>query len=89
MKKQKEQSELILKWGTLKGWSNATDECMKLLKAYHDQPVSMGAATQSDTPEQKELLMKMIDVFDLIYLDWDGEYVSKQKAKEYLTNYRH
>lgn len=83
----KEKSELRLKWGTIKGWSSATEECISLLKEYHAEPVSWGAAQQSDTPHQKELILKMIDAFDTIYLDWDGKYVTKSEAKEYILNY--
>ena len=83
-----EKSELTLKWGTLKGWSNASEECIAILKEYHAEPVSCGAAQQSDTPNQKELILKMIDAFDLIYLDWDAKYVTKAEAKEYIKNYK-
>jgi hypothetical protein len=44
---------------------------------------------QRDTPAQTELLCQMIDASncDDIYLDWDGEHVSKRAAKDYLRNY--
>jgi len=42
-----------------------------------------------DTDRQKQLILQIIDAVnaDQIYLDWDGEYVSKEKAKEYILNY--
>jgi hypothetical protein len=50
---------------------------------------SMGAATQRDTPEQKEIICQLIDgCAGEIYLDWDGVYVSKEKAKEYVRGYK-
>lgn len=81
------KSVLTLKWGTLKGWSDATEECISILKEYHAEPTTWGAAQQRDTPKQKECIIRMIDAFDLIYLDWDAKYVSKDEAKEYILNY--
>jgi len=43
---------------------------------------------QKDTERQKEILCEVIDIVPgKIYLEWDGEYVSKKKAKEYIMNY--
>ena len=75
---------IILKWGTLKGWEIHSETGMALLKRYHELGASWGAATQRDTPEQKEIICQLIDgCAGDIYLDWDGVYVSKEKAKEY------
>ena len=81
---------LTLKWGTLKGWNlNEDGEAFKLLKRYNEDPTSFSAMAQHDTDHQKAMILEMIDVIDCdqIYLDWDGKYVSKEEAKEYITNY--
>jgi hypothetical protein len=83
-------NELTLKWGTLKAWKFETEKGKALLREYADLGFSAGAMTQVDTPRQKEIILELIDEVDDpqgIYLDWDGEYVSKEKAKEYVTNY--
>jgi hypothetical protein len=83
--------KITLKWGTLKSW-DATDskEGEKLLKEYCEIGSSRGAMTQRDTPRQKEIICELIDLCDgdTIYLEWDDDYVSKEKAKEYVKNYR-
>ena len=44
---------------------------------------------QEDTIRQKEIICELIDLCDsdTIRIDWTGEYVSKDKAKEYVMNY--
>ncbi len=82
-------NHLTLKWGTLKSWNfKGNEEACKLLKRYGEIGSSFSAMAQNDTPEQKEIICKLIDLTPgEIYLDWDGEYVSKEKAKEYVMNY--
>jgi len=79
---------ITLKWGTLKSWKLTSDRGYELLKQYHDLGMSMGAAQQHDTPEQKHLICEMIDIIlGDIYLDWDDKYVSKEEAKQYVMGY--
>lgn len=79
---------LALKWGTLKGWEIHSETGLALLKRYFEIGASMGAMQQRDTPEQKEIICQLIDgCAGDIYLDWDGVYVSKEKAKEYVRHY--
>lgn len=80
-------NKLTLKWGTVKGWEIKTPVAQDAFKKWSDGGVSMSAMTQHDTTEQKEALLELIDLMDEIYLDWDGKYVSRDEAKEYLTNY--
>ena len=84
-----EQESLTLKWGTLKGYRcQEGTEFHRLLGEYHKLGVCLSAAAQRDTPEQQELLCKMVDaVPGDIYLDWDGKYVSKEAAKKYIREY--
>lgn len=82
--------EISLKWGTLKSWKlNEGSHTTVLMKQYLEESVSHSAMMQRDTDNQKQLIVKIIDAADTdkIYLDWDGEYVSKERAKEYVLNY--
>lgn len=79
---------LSLKWGTLKSWNIHSETGRALLRRYCELGASMSAMAQRDTPEQKEIICQLIDGCEgEIYLEWDGEYVSKEKAKEYVRNY--
>ena len=81
---------IILKWGTLKGWNVTTGKGLELLKKYCEIGSSMSAMAQRDTPEQKQIICDLIDECDDpkgIYLDWEGEYVSKEEAKKYVMEY--
>lgn len=83
-----EQDFITLKWGTLKSWRLTSEKGKELLKKYSELGTSLGAMTQKDTPEQKELICQMIDtVPGDIYLDWDDIDVSKEEAKKYVMNY--
>jgi len=84
------QTYLTLKWGTLKSWNFSNSEKGKeLLKEYNQIGSSFSAMTQKDTPRQKEIICELIDLCDgdTIYLNWNGEDISKEKAKEYVMNY--
>lgn len=89
MKEQNGNDYITLKWGTLKSWHLHSEKGQKLLKEYLELGSSFGVAQQEDSPEQKELICKMIDEcsVDEIYLDWDGKYVSKEEAKKYVLDY--
>lgn len=83
------QDHLVLKWGTLKAWSFHTDAARALLREYGELGSAGGAMQQHDTPRQKEIICALIDEgdFNTVHLDWDGIYVSKKRAKEYVMNY--
>jgi len=89
MKKNKPEESLALKWGTLKECKFYSPKAKKLLKEYQDIGFSCSAITQTDTPRQKEIICKLIDVgnFKKVYLEWDGVYVEKEKAKRYILEY--
>ena len=84
-------SSLTLKWGTLKAWDfNGSENGAKLLKEYGEIGQAWGTAQQKDTPRQKEIICGLIDECndpEGIYLDWDGKYISKEEAKDYVMNY--
>lgn len=82
---------LTLKWGTLKTWNfHNSEKGTVLLKEYNELGSSFSAMSQRDTPRQKEIICSLIDLCDddMIFLDWDAIDVSKEKAKEYVMNYR-
>ncbi len=80
---------LTLKWGTLKAWNLTSERGQELLKRYFELGSSASAMLQEDTPEQKELILQMIDECgaETILLDWDGVHVSKDEAKDYIRDY--
>jgi len=83
--------KLTLKWGTIKSWSfKDNTKAMSLLEEYFKIGSSASAMCQQDTDRQKEIICELIDVgnFDTVYLDWSGEYLDKEKAKDYVLNYR-
>lgn len=81
--------KITLKWGTLKAWEFRSNKCRELMAEYCRMGTSMSAIMQEDTPEQKALICKIIDASTgkRILLDWDGKYVSKKEAKEYVLGY--
>lgn len=84
-----EADSLALKWGTLKRWNLHSEKGIELLNKYHELGSSASAMLQDDTQEQKEIICQIIDECNAekIYLDWDDEYISKEKAKEYVMGY--
>ena len=84
-----DKDHLTLKWGTLKSWNLTSAKGQELLRKYHELGSSASAMFQHDTQEQKELICQMIDECGAakIFLDWNGVYVSKAKAKEYVMDY--
>lgn len=81
---------LTLKWGTLKSWKLSSARARELLREYIEAGSSMSAMLQNDSPRQKEIICELIDECgdpQGIYLDWDGKYVSKDAAKQYVREY--
>ena len=76
------ENKLTLKWGMLKSWKFCSEKAKNLVKEY---------GIDADIPRQKEIICKLIDLCDgnTIYLHWDGKYVSKDEAKNYVMNYNH
>lgn len=82
--------QLSLKWGTFKSCSITSKEGQAAFSRYREAgEQSLSAMLQRDTPEQKAALCELIDAIDnpVVYLDWDGEYVSKEDAKKYVNEY--
>ena len=86
----KTQNYLTLKWGTLKSWDfNGSKKGQALLKEYAKIGSCSSVILQKDTLRQKRIICELIDLCggDMICLEWEGKYVSKQLAKEYVMNY--
>ena len=84
------EKTLLLKWGTVKGWSNLSETDVKLLQQWADLGISASCMMQKNAPEQRELLVQFIEQFDgTIYNDWDGREYSKADAIHYIRSYGH
>lgn len=86
----RERESLTLKWGTLKGWRlNQGGPAKAALNRWAEGGYSMSAMMQEDTPEQKQAILDLIDALDAdtVHLDWEGEDVSKEAAKQYVMEY--
>lgn len=82
------KDELLLKWGTLKGWRFHSEKGRALLKEYFEIGASFSAMAQRDTPRQKEIIIELIDECNgIIQNDWDGDIYTKEQAKKYILDY--
>ena len=82
-------SYLTLKWGTLKAWDfSDSEEGIRLLEEYANYGMCWGATQQQDTPEQRDIICKLIDICDTAIInDWDGKEMTKSEAKKYVREY--
>lgn len=83
-------NKLSLKWGTLKSWNfEGSGKGTTLLNEYNDIGSCASAMIQNDTERQKQIICELIELCDdgMVYLDWEGLYVSTQEAKDYVLNY--
>ena len=89
-----QKNTLTLKWGDLKNWQFCSEKGKSLLNEYFKINENKGnrwGFLNDNTPRQKEIICELIDEVDDpkgIYLSWDGKYVSKQKAKDYVMSYK-
>lgn len=83
------ESYILLKWGTIKGWSKLNQKTVDILQKWAALGYSPSCMAQNDTPEQKQLLCDAIDAHEgEITNDWSGEKLTKEQAKDYIMNYR-
>ena len=79
---------LLFKWGTLKGWNGVDGECLELLKQYFKDGVPFSCMADRPDDDRKKILCELIDKFDgTFFNDWDGVDMTREQAKEYVTNY--
>ena len=82
------KDSLLLKWGTLKGYNLNSKKAITLSEEYNKLGSSMSVIAQNDKPRQKEIILQIIDEIDgVIQNDWDGNYYTKQQAKDYILEY--
>lgn len=85
-----ERDYLSLKFGSLKEQVFHSEKAKKLLKEFFKIGMSAGGLIMHENTErQKQIICELIDEgnFEKVFLDWDDKYVSKEKAKKYITNY--
>ena len=79
---------LTLKWGTVKGWNDLSEKSQEILKRYFSDGVPMSAMADRPDDDRKKILCELVDQIDgEIWNDWEGKKMSKDEAKEYVTNY--
>lgn len=80
-------SSLLLKWGTLKGWSDIPESNQDILRIFLEGASSSCAADRPDE-ERKHILIDLIQAHEgTIQNDWDGDFYTKDEAIDYVTNY--
>lgn len=83
-----QNEELLLKWGTVKGWENMTETSQGILHRYFEGSTSAGAIFDHPDEARRAILCELIDQLDgTIQNDWTGEMMSKDEAKKYVTEY--
>lgn len=88
--KKEKMDYLCLKFGSLKEWSFHSKKAKKLLNEFSKIGIASGGLIMHEnTNRQKEIICELIDEgnFNKVFLDWDGKFVSKERAKKYITNY--
>lgn len=85
-----EKPHLLLKWGTIKGWSDMTDAQVEILQRWNDEGASISVAMQRDSNKQKEIICELIDTMEdgQIMNGWSGETMTREEAKKYVMEYR-
>ena len=84
------ETTLTLKYGSLYSHNfSDSDKSQKLLKEYLDICNINDSKFHKNTERQKEILCLLIDLCsdDAIYIYYECDYFSKEKAKEYIMNY--
>ena len=80
---------LLLKWGTVKGWSNLSDQSVEIMQRFFADGVPMSVATDRPKQNRIEILCELIDQFEgKIINDWTGKRMCKDKAKKYVLEYK-
>lgn len=79
---------LLLKWGTVKGWNNLSEQSQAIMARYYADGEPMSCAMDKPDDARKGILCELIDQIDgKIQNDWTGEVMSKDEAKKYVLEY--
>lgn len=82
------KENLLLKWGSIKGWDNLTDKSVEILKRYYVDGMPLSAMADRPDDARREVLCELIDQIDgEIWNDWDGVQMTKEEAKKYVRDY--
>ncbi len=82
-------SNLLLKWGTVKGWDNIGDTCAEILNRYFADGQPLGCASDRPDAARREILCELIDSLKgTITNDWTGKKMTKEEAKKYVREYK-
>lgn len=80
--------ELLLKWGTVKGWDSLSEKSQAILQRYFAEGEPLSCAEDHPDEGRREILCELIDQLDGdIQNDWTGEKMSKEYAKKYVREY--
>jgi hypothetical protein len=80
--------QLLLKWGTIKGWDGLSDKSVEIVKRFFADGMCMSAAMDKPDAGRRAILCELIDQLDgEIQNDWSGEKMSKDEAKKYVLEY--
>lgn len=82
---------LRLKWGTVKAFDfSNSPEALEFYRQYNALGESISVMLQEDTPEQKELICKMIDACNgEVHIHWGNQdcTLNREIAKNYVMEY--
>lgn len=83
------EKELLLKWGTVKGWDGLEPKDIAFLEQYFKDGQPLSCTQDKPTKERREILCNMIRQFDgVIWNDWEDKKMTKEEAISYLENYQ-
>lgn len=86
---RKMPENLLLKWGSVKGWDDLSEKSQAILERYYADGVPMSAAMDKPDDERRAILCELIDQLDgEIHNDWTGKRMTKDEAKKYVLEYR-
>jgi hypothetical protein len=81
----KTKESLLLKWGTVKGWDDISDQSMEILRRFFADGIMTGHPNEG----RRAILCELIDQFDgTIRNNWSGEIMSKDEAKNYVNEHQ-
>lgn len=82
------KENLLLKWGTVKGWSNLTEKSVEILERYFSDKPHLSCMQDRPNEDKKKILCDLIDQLDGdIENDWTGDMMNKDDAKKYIMEY--
>ena len=87
---REKQEYLLLKWGTVKGWGNISQETADCLNEFYKDGKTLSVMMDRPGDERREVLCNVIDSISddgCIRNDWTGEQMTKEEAKKYVREY--